>query len=318
MGEAEIPPPNFNNQKSKNMLLQKEGQFNDLSEKLRAKLEEKINSLGNTVRFKFNISNRNPDPSFHDGQILWPNCYTLDPAVFNINDRDEVKGRQSSKRIGLVDGVDEKGTPNKFRKIKIYGRDKGILRLNVRDNPDHFDYAMYLLIHPKTKGTLFPDNTKSQIIELIDEQAAATTEREQRKARVKAMDIAEHMTDKEIIDFCDAMLFDSTQEMTVLRNIVEAEAETNPMAFNDLVSSKELEYRSAVKQAINKGLIMYDPAENKFTWAENKQTIAMLSSVNGKNEVENLAEWLSSGGSRENEVYNKIKSLIGIKEKVKA
>lgn len=300
------------------MLLQKEGQFNDLSEKLRAKLEEKINSLGNTVRFKFNISNRNPDPSFHDGQILWPNCYTLDPAVFNINDRDEVKGRQSSKRIGLVDGVDEKGTPNKFRKIKIYGRDKGILRLNVRDNPDHFDYAMYLLIHPKTKGTLFPDNTKSQIIELIDEQAAATTEREQRKARVKAMDIAEHMTDKEIIDFCDAMLFDSTQEMTVLRNIVEAEAETNPMAFNDLVSSKELEYRSAVKQAINKGLIMYDPAENKFTWAENKQTIAMLSSVNGKNEVENLAEWLSSGGSRENEVYNKIKSLIGIKEKVKA
>jgi hypothetical protein len=295
------------------MLLQKVGLFNDLSEALRSELEEKIRGYGKQVRYKFDISNKNPDPSNHDGKILWPNCYTLDPAVFNINDKQEVKGKQSSKRVGLVDGTNERGEPNKFKKIKIYGRDRGVLRLNVEEDPEHFDMAMYIEIHPKLTGGKFADTTKRQIISRIDEQAAATKAREDRKARTKAMSTAELMSDKEIIDFADAMTWDSSQDILILRNEAEMLADTDPIFFNDLVGGKSIEYRAAVKQALNKQLIMFDPAENKFSWASNRQVIAVLSATE-KSEVEALADWLQGAGSKETEIYKKIKSLISGKQ----
>lgn len=300
------------------MLLQPNGLYNDLSPELRKELEEKVRSFGKIVRYKFDISNPNPDPEKFDGKTVWPNCYTLDPAVFNIVDKDEAReGKSKSKRIGLVDGFDERGMPNKFMKIKVYGRSRGELVLKVEDVPEEFDMAMYLELHPKLVGGKFADPTKRQLIKRIDERAAATEERETRKARKKAMDVAETMSDADIIQFADAMTWDSAEDLMKLRNMTESLAETDPSFFNDLVESKNLEYRATVKQAINKRIIAFDPAENKFIWTSNNQVLAVLQFSN-KNEIEALSDWLQGSGSKENEIYKKIKSLIGSKEKTPA
>lgn len=298
------------------MLLQQTAHYNDLSPDLRKKLEEKIQSFGKQVRYKFDISNPNPDPTFHNGKIIWPHLYTLDPAVFNINDPYEKReGKQRSKRIALIDQVDDKGVPNKFKKVRIYDRQRGELVLQL-ENPEDEAMAMLLELHPKLNGGMFMDKTKRQVITRVDEQAAATIERAARSARSKARAAAEALTDKGVIDFADAMLWDSAQELIVLRNQIEELAETNPEFFNDLVSGKQVEYQSAVKQALNKNIIAFDPAEYKFTWTGNRQTIHMMNNVSGKNEVEQMAEWLQSGGEKADSIYKKIKSLIEGKEVV--
>ncbi len=292
------------------MLLQHTAHYNDLSPQLRKELEEKIAGFGKTVRYKFDISNPNPDPTFHNGKIIWPHLYTLDPTVFNINDPYEKReGHQRSKRIALIDQLDEKGVPNKFKKIRVYDRQRGELVLQL-DNPDDEAMAMLIELHPKLSGGMFADTTKRQMITRVDEQAAATIERAARSARSKARAAAEGLSDKGVIDFADAMLWDSAQQPIVLRNQIEELAETNPEFFNDLVSGKSVEYQAAVKQALNKKIIAFDPAEYKFTWTGNMQTIHIMNNVSGKNEVEQFAEYLQAGGEKAETIYKKIKSLI--------
>lgn len=293
------------------MLLSKHGLFNDLSDELRTKLETKVRGYGKSVRYKFDIANENPDPQKHGGVLLYPNVYTLDPATFYINDADEKRPNISkSKRIGLIDGVDEKGNPNKFKKIRVDGKYKGILKLEIQEIDEHFEFAMFLEMHPKLTGGMFSDKSKRQVFSRIDEQAAATEARKERSARRKAMDIAEGMSHKELIDFADAMLIDSTQEEAVLRNEIELIAETTPDFFNDLVSGKTIEYQSLVKQALDKGVIEFNPDSYSFNYASNKQPIITLSPTGVKNEVQKLADWLQSNGKIEQEVYKKIKSLV--------
>lgn len=288
------------------MLLQKVAHFNDLSPQLRAELEKKIAGFGKHVRYKFDISHPNPDPTFHNGKILWPNVYTLDPTVWSIKDpHDKV-----SKRVALIDGIDEKGLPNKYRKIRIHERQKGILSLDLEENPEHVDIAMAIELHPKLSGGQFSDKTKKQVITRIDEQATAKQQREERSARSKARRAAEELSPADVVNFADAMMWDSTQDEVVLRNTIEELAETNPEFFNELIEGKSIEYQALVKQALDRKIWLFDPAEYKFSWAGNFQTITMFPNVGDKNEVQKMAEWLQVGGQKADEVYKKTKALI--------
>lgn len=293
------------------MLLRNQGQFNDLSPKLRDELVKRVKGFGKTVRYKFDISNINPDPEKVNGKVIWPNVYTLQPATFYINDKYENReGKSSSKLIGLIDRVDEKGTPVKFRKIKVLGKFFGILKLELEEIPDHFDYAMYIEMHPKLSGGMFADKTKRQIVSRIDEFALAKEASKNRSEKLKALSVAQGLSDKEVVDFADAMMWDSTQDIEILRNQVEELAENNPVYFNDLVKGKTIEYRALVKKATDLGIILFDPAEYKYVYSGTNQPIVVLSPVGDKSEVEKMAEWLLTGGNKADEVFKKIKSLI--------
>lgn len=297
-------------------MLEKVGLWNDLSEGLRKKLEDKIASYGKKVRFKFEISNRNPDPEQKQGAMIYPHLWTLDPVTFNILDPDEKrKDAQKIKKIGIVEETNEKGEPNKFRRIRISEQERGIAIYDLSKIED-IESVMYLLIHPKLKQGLFADKDRRQVISLIDEQAVATEQRNQRIARKKATDIASEMSNQDIINFADAMSggdkekWESSQEIDILRNEVEMLAETSPEFFNDLVAGKKIEYQAIVKQAMNKGIISFDPGEYKFSWTSNNQTIAILQPIGNKNEIEKLAEFFQTGGEKTEMIFKKIKALI--------
>lgn len=297
-------------------MLEKVGLYNDLSDGLRKILEDKIVSFGKRVRFKFNISNRNPDPEQKSGAMIFPFLWTLDPITFNIIDpHEDRKNVQKVKKIGIVEETNEKGEPSKFRRIRISEQEKGIVVYDLTKIED-IESTIYLLIHPKLTGGIFANKDVRQVISLIDEQAVATEQRNLRVARKKATDVAAQMSDKEVVDFADAMSggdkekWDSTQDNDILRNEVEILAETSPEFFNDLVAGKKIEYQATVKQAITKGIITFDPGEYKFTWTSNSQTIAVLQPVGNKNEIEKLAEFFQTGGEKADVVYKKIKALI--------
>lgn len=300
-------------------MLEKVGQYNDLSPELRKIIEDKVLSFGKVVRFKFDIANENPDPEKKQGQWLWPFLWTLDPVTFNIIDKNETReGKQKVKKIGIVEEANNEkfpGEPSKFRRIRVPERNRGVMSFDLTTIEGQDDVA-YLLIHPKLDGGMFSDDSKRKLITLIDEKAAATQQRAERTARKLAMDIAEEMSDKDVIAFADAMSggnnveWDSTQDVDVLRNKIEALAENNPEYFNDKVAGKSVEYQALIKQAMNKKIITFDPAEYKFIWEGNKQIISVLSPVGEKNEIEKFAEILQTGGIKMEETYKKIKSLV--------
>lgn len=292
-------------------MLQKTNKYNDLSEGLRKWLNKRIESFGERVRYKFDISNPNPDPE-RKGSILYPNAWTLDPVTFKIIDNDENDSSKSKlKDIGIVTKTDDKGNPIEFKRIRIFAADMGLLDLDLK-NADDIEIAMCIELHPKLAGGKFADSAKRQLITRVDELAAAKTKRTERTDRVKALNVAQSMSDADLIQFADAMAWDSTEVPDILRDKVEELAEKNPKLFNDLVSSKAIEYQAIVKQAMNKKLISFDPAEYQFIWVGNNQPIASLPPTSDKNEIEKMGEWLQSA-DKGNETFKKLKSLIGTK-----
>jgi hypothetical protein len=295
------------------MSLENFAHFNDLSPKLREELEQKVQSFGKSVRYKFDIARPNPDPERYNGASVYPNMYTLDPTKFTIQDPYENRDSKSkTKNIALVDDgfINDKGVPERFKKVKISGSEKAILKLNVADNRDDFYMAMMLEMHPKLKTGKFADKNLHPIISRIDENAAAIEARTERSERLKALNVAQAMSDTELIDFADAMQWDSSENSEVLRNKVEELADSNPVYFNDLVQSKAIEYQSLIKQAMNKDLITFEHGEYKFMWSGNQQTITNLSPTGSKSEVEKMSEWMQTSGNKGDDFYKKLKSLV--------
>lgn len=301
-------------------MLQRENVWNDLSPKLISKLEEKINSFGKIIRYKFDISHQDPSPEGRAaGEVVWPFNYTLDPITFSIVDKlDDREGKQQVKKIGIVEGteiIDGREVTKKFKRVRVSEKEKGVKKFDLGKIEDR-EMVMYLELHPKLSGGDFSDVTKRQLFSRIDEKVAANTKRLERTEKTKALNAAQSMSDKELIDFADAMLWDSSEDIDILRNQTEDLADTNPVYFNDLVSSKAIEYQSLIKKAIDKDLVIFDPADYKFLYKGNQQTIVVLSPVSDKSEIEKFSEWLQTGGQKADEVYKKLKALVQDKKVV--
>lgn len=289
-------------------MLQETGKFNKLSPELLKKLEDRISSFGQSVRYRFDIEQANPDPEKYNGKTVFPSMYTLKPATFTITDK--IKGADGKEKpsvvnVGLIKDTDDKGNPTSFIKIRITAGMRGILRLEL-DKEEDRAMCMFIELNPKLSGGDFSDPSKFQVISRIDESKVADTQRKERSARLKAMAAAENMSFEEIKNFADAMQWDSSEKENVLRNSIEALAQDDPAFFNELVEGKDIQYRAVVKQALDKKIIIFDPAEYKFTWSGNKQNIAILSPIGEKNEVEKLADFLQTGDTK---IFEKLKSL---------
>jgi 23S rRNA maturation mini-RNase III len=300
------------------MLLNNIAHYNNFSDKLREELTERVKSFGDTVMYIFDISKPNPDPLKYNGDTIWPNLYTLDPAIFSINDPHENRdGKSRSKLVALIDNVDEKGIPNRFIKIRLHGRNKGILRIDLT-NDLGFNQAMYLEIHPKHQGGIFSDKTKAQVFRRIDETSAANEERALRSARKLAMDTAEKMTTEEVYKFADAMLWDIGVNELVLRNKVEKLAEEHPVMFNDIINDKKTNYKAVIKRAIDNGVLVHSPMEGKLMWASSLQNICVLGINNTENDdIDRFAQWFMTAGDTADEAFKKIESMLKGKKKAK-
>lgn len=295
------------------MSLENFAHYNDLSPKLRLELEKKVESFGRVVRYKFDIAKPNPDPSRYNGDTIYPNIYTLDPTRFTLQDPYEDRDdKTKTKTIALIDenAISADGLPEKFVKVRVNGASKSVLTLNIEDNREDFYMAMFLELHPKNKSGKFARKDVFQVFSRIDENAAAREARTERSERLKALNAAQSMSDTELIDFADAMQWDSSDNIEVLRNKTEELADTNPIYFNDLVNGKAVEYQSLIKQAMNKDLISFNYGEYKFVWSGNQQTITTLSPTGTQTEIQKLSEWMQTNGNKGDDLYKKLKSLV--------
>lgn len=293
-------------------MLEQVAHFNDLSPKLLKKLEDRIKSFGKAIRYKFDISHDNPDPEKYNGKTVWPFRYTLDPITFDIVDQEEKRdGKQKLKKIGLINKVTDKGVPESFFRVRVEGREQGIKKLDL-ENPEHVKMAMYIELHPKLKGGDFADKNRQPVITRVDERKAAEESKAIRTAKALALSTATGMSDAKVLEFARALQWTDvdSEEPLVLRDKVEALAETDPKLFNDLVTGEKMAYLAVVQKAVGQGLIVCDPAEGRWTWGSTDQPITLLgNAVSDKTDIDRFAEWLMTSGKSGEDVYNKIKSL---------
>lgn len=297
------------------MYLAQVGRYNDFSPKFRDELEKKVASFGKVVQYSFDIANENPDPLKASGKKVYPSRYTLDPVTFFITDPYEDRpNKQKLKQVGLVKTINDKGEPDSFHRIRILEGSAGVMRYDL-ENQEDLNIVMLLELHPKLKGGKFADKTKRQIVERIDLEKVATEKRTERTSRLKALNVAQEMSDADVVQFADAMMWEHATPAEN-RNRVEELAETNPIFFNKLVEGKDLEYQATIKRALDARIIAFDPAEYNFLWASTQQLVVKLQPSLDKNEVQVMSDWLQTSGEKANEVYKKIKGMLKQPEKV--
>ena len=300
------------------MALEQEGIYNDLSPKLREKLEQRINSFGRWVRYKFNLGRPNPDPTHYNGAIVYPSQYNLHPVQWKITDNDETDerikaGKQKSKNIGVIEKTerDERGNIQyRYTGLRITDNEKGI-KLFDMDKDEDRNMVAALELHPKNGSGLFPNKEMVAMFSRVDEAKYAQEKRAERSARKKALDAIEEMSDKDIIDFADAMSWDSTEDIVLLKNKVEELGETTPDLFNDLISGNKLKYQSVIKKGIDNKIITHNPTDGSLSWASTgQQIIALGQNTGGKNDVERFSAWMQESGVKGDAAYKKLKSLV--------
>lgn len=294
-------------------MLEQEGIYNDLSPKLRKTLEERIESFGKNVRYKFNLERKNPDPQKYNGEVIYPSLYCLHPVQWKIVDNDEDrKDKQKVKNIGVIESVekDDRGNPQyRFKGTRIQDIRKGILHFDLTI-PEDVDIVASLELHPKNGNGIFTDKQMVSVFSRIDEIQLATDKRKERSERKKALDYVEEMSDIEIIEFADSMSWDSTLLPALLRNEAEELAEKTPKAFNDLISDKKLKIRAIIKRNIDNKTLGHNPAEGSLTWMNTGQLICSLGrGIDAKDDISRFAEWFDTAGKKADEVLKKIKSL---------
>lgn len=291
-------------------MLEQVGLYNDLSDELRKKLEDRVVSFGDQVQYRFDISHPNPDPQKYNGETIWPSNYTLDPKTFMITDADEKRPNKSKiKRIGLVDKIDpEKGHPISFHKIMIRESQYGVLTLTLT-NPEDFQKAMFIELHPKHVTGMFYDKNSPAKIQRIDAYAEAKEKRDERSERRKALKIVDDMKETGVREFAAAMLWDHNADITILRDKMEEYAESQSAEFNKLMTGgKKLKYQALVKMALDRGDLVFEPLEYKFMWRSG-EVMAILTEVADKNHVESAAQWLVAGDERSVAAAKKLEGL---------
>lgn len=293
------------------MFLENVLNWNDFTPEFRSQLRDKVLSYGKKVRYKFEISHENPDPTKHNGPIVYPSRYTLDPITFRISDSKEKRpNKAASKQVGMIESIDENGKPKKFHRIRILEREKGIKMYDL-DNEEDLNEVMYLELHPKLVGGQYQDKNKKGIFRRIDEQQDAKERSSFRELKAKALSVATVMDEEKLKEFAAALLWDETEEVEVLRDRVEELSETNPKLFTDLIADGDLGTRANIKKALDLQVISFDPIEYKFMWADTQHLIINFGQeVDGKTHIQRFAEWVKGGEGKSKEAYARILSLI--------
>jgi hypothetical protein len=184
------------------------------------------------------------------------------------------------------------------------------LKLDLTDSATHDTFG-YLEMHPDMENGMFADKNKVRFpIRRVDKVQDAQKSYGTREKRITAASVAMNYTQAEARDFAAAIGWDENEDLTVLKENILQMAEEQTDDFTKIAESN-IVYKSTIKRAITKQVIEFVPMENKFVWASNKQTVAVLERTDGspRDTVERLCEWLETTKNGE-EIYNRMSALL--------
>lgn len=279
--------------------------FNNLSLKLRDRLNESRENTGGTVKYKFYIAHQNPDGERRAaGDLIYPMTYTITPVTYSIRDEGVMK------TIGMTDGTvqfDGGREAWHFRRVQVVEREQGIKTLDLSID-EHVEMFEYMELHPKLEGGLFRNTRTPAMFARVDELKESKTKLRVRENRGTALMVATRMNETEVRNFAAAMNWNELEDLDILKDKMTHIADTDPDFFRKFVDDPRQEYKATIKRAMDQNIIAFIPTEHKFIWATNGTTIAILERADGTNFLDQMADWVMAHKNGQ-DTYKKIKTL---------
>lgn len=199
--------------------------------------------------------------------------------------------------------------------IHFYLRTQGriICRGGVAAEEDMYDY---LLLSNYREDNKARDTTVVPIYRFVNPKAIADGKREARKHLFLAIDKYRELDDDRVKKLIVSMGEDESQDIGILRDILEDMAQNKPEDFMALYTDPMGERKAILQRAVDKGVIEWHPNDSKFTWGGSDKTIAVIARGSDKDNIEEMAVWTMKS-EKEEAVYQEIAKRVTSKKESK-
>lgn len=283
-------------------MLRKVGSFNDLPESVIKSIAPL--QVGQVAVYQLLNGTENPLPKndqYRKADMIYPFSVRI-PTRCQIRLDD---GRYVD--IGVVQDVkDEDVTRTKL--LVVRGNDNnGLFHVTGGDSTTE-QFYQYLELSQHNQNSPYRDKDLPALYKRVDELAEANDVLDRGSAIQKATTIVDAMNVGEIRQAAAARNWSSTDDPKVLKAKLMKLAIEDPEGFLKFAGDDTKQYKALVKRALELSLISYSPVENKFNWS-NGQALATLSRVDGKDELDGIADWINTHTNGP-AVYEKLKKMV--------
>jgi len=269
-------------------------QYNNLHEKTLPKLNRGEIAI-------FRLLNIKPDP-INEGRLLIPTAVGLPSTdtVYDPNKKEYVD-------IACIDSIGADGKPN-FVDIWFRRETAGTIVCNGNNRIDQDMYG-FLMLSNYRKNNLERNGDQESYYELVDTKAVANKKREDRSKKLEALQFASAMTAEEIIETMASMGLNENQDISILRDKLEAFAEESPEEFLKIASNKNKTMKANIKKALDQGVLVFDRQQNSFKWAVNEEIITSVPRSTGTGHLDGFVGFLLTGKKGE-KIYEEVVKML--------
>lgn len=246
----------------------------------------------------YRVSGIQPNP-------MDPSTWAI-PSVKNVPVTDEIYDPIADRYVSIaaIRSVGTDGTIT-YHDLYFFGSQGGHLIL-LGGRADHQEIHSYLSLCNYNGSNTNRDDSKEIVFELVDEVAKSQKETKKRNLKREALNSAADLSADDVRNYIAALGQDDTQKIEVLRNKLEAMADSDPEEFIALISNKQATMKATINRALSKGAIMFDTEQSRFTWP-NGEAILTVSRTTGGDNVDELISFCVSGAKGE-KVYQTLQS----------
>jgi len=257
--------------------------YNNVSESL---IKDTKLKPGEVVTYRLLNIERNPmDPS----RLAMP-AHKNVPPVDSV--WDEAKGEFVD--VAAVRSVDANGS-HTFIDIFFTKQNHGYLMLTGGKAEDQ-EIHTYLSICNYNRSNPNRDVSKPAIFELVDEAKKAEAASRTRNIRRQALNAAADMDLDALKLFVLARGGDETRKQAVLRDEVEAFADSDPEEFMRILNDSVSKVKALINKAVQTGAVRFNAEQSRYEWPQGEVILVV---ARGDEAVEEFANFLTASAKGE-------------------
>lgn len=269
------------------------GQFNKVSDSLK----KKIKPLTRNEQANYRLLT-----GYHDavsGETRYGSHQT-------IVCRDTIYDEQQGQLITIgVPRIIREGEVVKVKKYEVRSVGKNMLTNGVftlqGGNLEHQEFYEFFELSNFNKSNADRDTGIMPIFERIDEVGEAEAENLVFDTLTKALVAADQMDKEGVKTFASIMNWDTKLHPTILKNRIKKYAREEPKLFLEKQDDPENKTKVIIKQALDAGIVSYQPAEHKMLWGKDGTTLARLEKAqDGESEIDSFFQWIQQSKNGEN------------------
>lgn len=277
--------------------------FNELPEKIKTFVDERIKALKSRGAVSFQMLNGRKENYQQSAEEL-PNFRVVYPALTELPVNDIILDPESNKsiRIGVISGYDTDGDPIYYTTGRhVLGEKNGIIRYDVSE-PEGRAWVEFLLLCSYNAKSKYRRKSVEPLFEPIDVLQKAKDSNKAMDDELAARLMARDMSGEERITFAASMGWDETEDIEFIEEKVNLFAKNHPAEFlmQMTTDSNTMKVKAAMKKAFDAGVITYNIDNKSVHWAADGKQIATIRILEGKDHLDGFAEYLktTNGGKK--------------------